>query len=77
MHIYLLERLEAASYDEYRGFVVIAKSSKQARKICSEAHGDEGATVWTDPKRSEVTTVGVASQTQTTPGIILSSFRPG
>lgn len=37
-------------YDCANGFVIEAETEQEARKIASDAHGDEGANAWLDPK---------------------------
>lgn len=71
MQIYLLTS-EVGYYDCAHGFVVVAKSYKQARELASKDAGDEGAKTWLDPKTSTCTLL-----TPTTPGIILKDFNAG
>ena len=35
MKLYLVERTDSVSYDEYDSWVVAAKSPKEARKLCN------------------------------------------
>ena len=49
MKLYVLNRIEPASYDEARSMVVRARSPKAARKIASGFRGDEGTEAWLDP----------------------------
>jgi len=37
-------------YDKVFGFVVRAKSAKEARSLCAQQAADEGAEVWLDKK---------------------------
>ena len=45
--IYLLKRIFVAGYDEFDGKVIIASSSKSARKLANLKVGDEGK-IWTN-----------------------------
>lgn len=90
-NIYLVERTDGCSYDEYDSFVVIAKTEKEAREIhprghkvgvCSytgkpEPHPLFDSWVKVDEIDSlDVTLVGKAAKGQK-PGIVLSSFNAG
>jgi len=50
MKLYILQR--QASYDELRGVVVRAESSRQARRLASSYRGDEGEDVWMDKNQT-------------------------
>lgn len=45
--IYMLKRIFSVGYDEYEGKVIVALSTKEARKMANLKHGDEGP-IWTD-----------------------------
>lgn len=47
--IYLLTRHDDYTYVHARGFVVIAKSVKEARLLASTQAGFEGEAFWLDP----------------------------
>ena len=52
MKLYVLRRIDEASYDEARAMVVRAKNSRMARKIASGHRGDEGCDVWLNPVKT-------------------------
>ncbi len=51
-YLFILKRLDDPGYDENLGFVVSAKSNRQARVWASANSADEGKNVWLDVKRS-------------------------
>lgn len=55
--LYLLTRKdnEPGSYDEAYGFVVVAESPFEARKLAAGDHGDEGEDLWLSADRSRLT----------------------
>ena len=75
-NIYLIEPTEVErkeiDYDEYDGFVIIADTAKEARKMCLT--GDEGKYRWLRPKRSSVRKIG---ETKLKPQVVLASFNAG
>lgn len=60
-------------YDSYLGFIIRAKSAKQARKIASKNAYDEGGCVWLDKKYSYCKIVKLDGKE----GVILGSFLNG
>lgn len=50
--IYLLTCVNYYEYAHVRGFVVIAKSEKEARELASKQPGFEGEKYWLDKTRS-------------------------
>lgn len=77
MNLYLVQRIGMADWDEYRGFVIRAKSYADARRIASaQVYGrinDAEPNLWMDATKSKVTLLtpdGVA-------GVILSDFKAG
>ena len=69
MHIYLLERIQGADYDEYESMVIIADSPTRARKIANQNSGDEGY-IWTDTSQVSCTLIDIKNE-----GVVLTSFR--
>jgi len=54
MNLYILKRKHIPDYcyDMAESFIVRAKSPKNARRICSNNAGDEGANIWLFAKHS-------------------------
>lgn len=69
--IYLLKRIFETGYDEYDGKVIIASSTKAARKIANLKYGDEGP-VWTDSNLVLCKEIPLTSAL-----IVLESFNAG
>jgi len=65
MNIYLITRIESCDYDEYDGYVILAKDTKHAKKLMTEVYGEK----WNIRK------IGVS--TRKTEKLLLSSFRAG
>ena len=59
-------------YDEYVGFVIIADTAKEARKLCLT--GDESKYRWLNSKRSSVRKIG---ETKLKPQVVLASLNAG
>lgn len=74
--IYTVKRFGDIDYDEFDGFVVMAKSPKEAKAICADMAADEGREVWLVAK---ATLMGTASKTYaySKATVILSSFNAG
>lgn len=71
--IYLVERIDIhLGVDEYHNFVVVAKSSVQARKLCQVQAADEGVTVW-----QEAATTVLGYPRDKSPRIVLGDFNAG
>lgn len=75
MKLYILEATKSWEpwYDTVDKIVVRASTSKQARKLAASVCGDEGADVWTEPKRTsckQLTNKGPAE-------VILRDFQAG
>jgi hypothetical protein len=72
MDIYLLERIGGTDYDEAAGFVVVAESPDEARRLAAEQYGDEGSDTWLAPSRSTCKVIDSTRQ-----GVVLRDFRAG
>lgn len=70
---YILKRLDDAGYDEATGFVVLAYTSKAARRFASAQAGDESDLVWLEPLRSSCKEL----HTNGPVGVVLRSFKAG
>lgn len=73
MNLYLLTRKDDAGWGEAEGFVVRARSAREARKIASGFSGYEGRHIWTSAEKSEC----VSLDSEGTPGVVLRSFVHG
>lgn len=73
MNLYILRRLEGASWDEARGFVVRAESEAGARLLASKRAGDEEADTWLNAKESSCEVIAREGE----PEIILRDFFNG
>lgn len=58
MNIYKLSRLDKVGHDEAVGFVILAQSVDEARRIASDKAGDEGPSTWVDDKLSLCELIG-------------------
>lgn len=74
MNIYLIQRTDGWSYDDYDEMVVIAKSHQQAKKITMEVHSGDYSGWVKDIKDLNSQKVGVADKGY---GILLESFNAG
>lgn len=74
--IYLVERTDVAGYDEHRGFVIVAKSPKEALKFTPASPGEWNYSTWTAPENVSVVRIGTANSKQRA-GIVLESFNAG
>lgn len=75
MKIYLVERTDIVTYDEYDSFIVIAKSPKRALRICYEKTREQG---WDCAIfKKENTTIKILKPSGTKDKIILGSFNAG
>lgn len=75
MRIYLVAATVATGYDEYRGFVVVAESSRRAREY-AQAGAPAQPKFFSDPKKSSCESIGEANARQK-PGIVLEDFQAG
>ena len=55
--IYLIERIGETNYDEYRAFVVRARTATRARKFVAAGDGQAEPRTWTDPSLSTCTRI--------------------
>ena len=83
MYIWLVERTDNADYDEFSGFVIVAKTEAEAR--FTHPYGDkwDDAKGWgfysswpVEPKDAKVTKIGKAAK-GIEAGVVLSSFHAG
>lgn len=72
MFVYLVT-IKFQGYGTYDAHVVIAKNTKEAKKIASTRIGDEGEWIWLN--KSKVKKIGVAITTKSK--IVSSSFNAG
>jgi len=70
---YILKRLEDVGYDEAAGFVVLAFTSKAARRFAARGAGDEDKQVWLEPLRTSC----VELHTNGPVGVVLRNFKAG
>lgn len=71
MRHYIVTRRTEVEWDEMIGVVVCAFNSRQARRFAASRHGDEGASIWLDPKKTS------CRQLDFKVGVILRSFNAG
>lgn len=72
---------DRADWDEYEGFVIVAETAAQARKIASEHDGEAkrnslaspGEPKWIDASRTSCVSITVTRDT----GIVLAAFNAG
>jgi hypothetical protein len=81
MKIYQLAALQQNSdrsfdLDKARGFVVIADSEQQARRLASEQHGDESADFWLRPSFARCDVIGTAARGQNA-AVVMRDFAVG
>ncbi len=76
MKLYLLQNPDHddRKHDIACGFVIRAKSPKEARKIASQQCGDEGPGTWLDPEMSSCLRIPVESVHSE---VILRDFNAG
>lgn len=78
LNIYRLERKASKpSHDVMDSCVVIAKDSRQARRIASNFCGDEGKGVWLDSGASWIDKMGVSTNSRALPGLVCRDFNAG
>ena len=68
LNIYLLERMDSVSWDEYSSLVVSSESAELAKKA-----GDKLGDLWTHPDNLKVTRLGVCVLPDAYEGQILHS----
>jgi hypothetical protein len=75
-NIYVLNRAEAALYNEAEGFVVVAGDEQQARQLAARRAGEEGRGYWLRP---DVTVVHIGTAFERIAGqdIVLRAFNAG
>ena len=73
MNIYIIKRTDAIGWDEYEGFVVVAKNEQEAREIASKEAADEGEDIWFNHAYTRCEVV----DTLVGPRVVLSSFNAG
>lgn len=77
MRLFLLERVDSVGHDEASGFVVRARSAREARELVSDecvvGPGDEGREAWLDPRRTSCRALREGGKVQ----IILRDFLHG
>lgn len=76
--LYILKRLEEASYDEVQGFIVRANSARAARELIYNSPtlrtGDEGRQTWLNSKLTSCRTLKAEGGL---PGIVMRDFLNG
>jgi len=75
MNIYLLERTDKWSYDDYDATVVIAENEEDAKKIEITYHSVIRWS-WTTPNNIKATLIGTAMPDAKS-GVVLKSFNAG
>ena len=70
--LWLLTRIEYASYEEFDSKVVRASTSNEAREIANLNPGDEGK-IWTDPKEVLCEILKTTGKSE----VIIGSFNAG
>ncbi len=73
MKLWLLEQVQNPDWAEYEGFVVRAETEEGARALAAAEAGDEGPSIWHDPRRSHCDPLPVRGQC----GVVLSAFKNG
>jgi len=72
MKLFLLERNNKISYDEYVSHIIIAENSSKAREIANEIAIDEGY-IWEDAQEVSCEEIFIEGLE----GIIISNFNAG
>jgi len=73
-NLYLIKRKDEIGWDEYCGFVISAKTPREARQTASHRACDEGFETWLSSDLSSCQKIGT---THRRPGILLDSFNAG
>lgn len=74
MNIYLVERIGDTDWDQYHGFVVVAKSAKDAEKLTFDFYDpNDKYTSWT--RDVKTTDIGVAYERRAR--IVQGSYKSG
>lgn len=68
LNVWVLNRIEPTRHDEYLGFVIVAPTADEARKIADRRVNEDG--VWLNPQK---TTCRVVNQSVS--GIVLDSYK--
>ena len=68
MKLYQIKRKESADFEAYDGFIILAKTAAEARKIATEKSGYEG---FLDPKKSACSQVDMSGKSR----IVLKDYR--
>jgi prevent-host-death family protein len=72
-NIYVLKRVGGTDYDETAGFVVVAGSPDEARRLAAGEADAEGDATWLMPDRSTCEAIDPAGSS----GVVLRDFRAG
>jgi len=75
MNIYLIER-DIHNYDEARGYVIVASSEEEARRVAALGEAYDGSD-WLDGRDAVVTQIGMALPELSEAGVILADFVNG
>ncbi len=74
MKLYIITAKQDVGWDEYAGFVLYARSPKDARKLAATETEDREKNTWLNPRLS---TLKELSSTSKNEGVVMYDFKAG